>query len=415
MLKNKFSLAIIAAFMLLVSSCVKDDLDTPPIPTLPIGEVYTIGELLTKIGTQFVDTASVYGVVTADEASGNLYKVVYIQDATGALNVRMTATSGMRVGDYIRVYLPGTVLSTYGGMPQLDQVHPDNNIVILANGRDIEPELVTMADLVGNKVPMARLIRLEDVQFNTGDLNSPYAELDGYGQRTLEDCDGNSVIVRTSNYASFAKHIIPSGKGSIIAIASKYNATWQLLIRNTSEIDMKGERCGGEEPPTGEVIFSETFETGQGNFTLENPIMNAPLNYIWTHDASYKYMKASAYVSGANHPSEGWLISPAINLSGENDATLTFEHAIGPAAQMGIDKKYFTLWFSMDYTTGNPNDATWTQVTIPNFGTTAWGFVSTTVTVPSAMNNSSVRFAYKYTSTSSESATWEIKNVVVKQ
>lgn len=179
----------------------------------------------------------------------------------------------------------------------------------------------------------------------------------------------------------------------------------------TGNYFLEGQSGGGG----GDAIFSETFATSQGNFTIENVIMNTPLSYVWSYDATYKYMKASAYVSGSNYPSESWLISPAIDLTGKTGLTFGFDHTIGPSSQLSIDKSHFTVWVSSNYSTGNPNSATWVQIPVTEFNTTAWNFVSVTKNVPVAYENTAnVRFAFKYTSTASASATWEIKNVVVK-
>ena len=83
----------------------KKEYPEPPIQDLPIGTVYTIDEILAmEPGTVFTDDASVYGIITADEVSGNLYKAAFMQDrATGAaIELYLTAVSGARIGDPAR-------------------------------------------------------------------------------------------------------------------------------------------------------------------------------------------------------------------------------------------------------------------------------------------------------------------------
>ncbi len=50
---------------------------------------------------------STYGVVVGDESSGNIYKNSYVQDSTGAINLRLINPGGLYVGDSIRIYLKG--------------------------------------------------------------------------------------------------------------------------------------------------------------------------------------------------------------------------------------------------------------------------------------------------------------------
>ena len=132
---------LLAMVGLMFTACKKDYLE-PPIDELPIGTVYTIDSILKmRSGTVFDSDASVYGIVTADEQSGNLYKAAFIQDrATGAaIELYLNAVSGVRIGDSIRVYLKDVTYSLYNGMPQLKDFEPDGHIVILNPGFMVGP------------------------------------------------------------------------------------------------------------------------------------------------------------------------------------------------------------------------------------------------------------------------------------
>ncbi|MFZ1658902.1 MAG: DUF5689 domain-containing protein, partial [Flavobacteriales bacterium] len=91
----------------------KKEYDSPPVRTLGSGNVVTIAQLKAMYQgapVHFSDSANavntVYAVVTADEQNGNLYKNVYVQDATGAIAVRLLFSGGLYQGDSIRIYLP---------------------------------------------------------------------------------------------------------------------------------------------------------------------------------------------------------------------------------------------------------------------------------------------------------------------
>ena len=121
----------------------------------------------------------------------------------------------------------------------------------------------------------------------------------------------------------------------------------------------------------------------------------------------------SGYANSASHANEDWLVSPAFDATGRTPV-LTFEHARGPKGSMSISTDNFTVWVSNDYT-DDVTTATWTQIAIPTHGATAWGYVSSgEMTIPAANCAANCRIAWKYTCTDSESATWEIKNVLVK-
>ena len=249
-------LVLIAIFVL--TSCIdknrrKNNYPTPNINfDLPVGDVYTIDTLLYMWhaeGTHtFTQDASVYGIVTDDEASGNLYKASFIQDGDKAIELYMKSTSGLRIGDSVRVYLRGTTLSEYSGTPQIQDLDP-KNVTILANNKFIVPAEISTVDVGTDYI--CRLVKFDHVEFRGADRANTYATDDAYGQFNLAQYDDNcnlldeSIIVRTSNYASFAKRQLPQGNGSIIGILTYYSSTsvYQFTIRTISEVQMENDPC----------------------------------------------------------------------------------------------------------------------------------------------------------------------------
>ena len=127
------------------------------------------------------------------------------------------------------------------------------------------------------------------------------------------------------------------------------------------------------------------------------------MSYVWAWN-DYKYMKASAYVDNVRHATESWLVSPKIDLSTATMPGLQFSHTHKFA---GTPSEELTLWVK-EY-----GAADWTQVTIPTYGTNNnWTFVTAAVDL-SAWVGKKVQIGFKYTSTTSVAATWEIKDVVV--
>ena len=115
---------VLALGVLALSSC-KKEYDTPPLEEIPETDVMTIDELRTWQETEggvisIQEELSVYGIITMDETDGNVYKNIYMQDHTGAVNVRMLSGGGVYQGDSVRIYLKGTILSKYNGVLQID-------------------------------------------------------------------------------------------------------------------------------------------------------------------------------------------------------------------------------------------------------------------------------------------------------
>lgn len=130
----------------------------------------------------------------------------------------------------------------------------------------------------------------------------------------------------------------------------------------------------------------------------------------WYWDDIFKFAKISGYKSGVNYANEDWLISKSFDLSGMSSATLSFTHIINYAVDMPSEQ---TLWVSTNYSQGeNPNNATWSQLigfTYPNG--TSWNKVeSGDIVIPYEYLKENVVFAFKYTSTTSGAATWEVYN-----
>ncbi len=161
-----------------------------------------------------------------------------------------------------------------------------------------------------------------------------------------------------------------------------------------------------EEPEESDTdaIFSATFASDLGGFTIEDKTIPAELSYIWKHDESYKQAKASAYANDTRYASESWLVSPVVDLSAVSAATLVFEHA----------GKYFGTMASEALLMARVEGGEWKQLTISDWFTgNDWIFVPATVSL-NEFAGKKMQFAFVYKSTTDAAGTWEIKNVVVK-
>jgi hypothetical protein len=119
-----------------------------------------------------------------------------------------------------------------------------------------------------------------------------------------------------------------------------------------------------------------------------------------------------------SYANEDWFISPAIDLSTHSSAKLKFEHARGPAGSItvGIAEGWYKVYVSSNYNSGAPSTATWTELTGVIHGTTAWAYVSSgELTIPTANLTANCRIAFQYRCTDTQSATWEIKNIIVSE
>lgn len=282
-MKKALSFITVLLMLATVSSCVKENYDTPPTggkdPDITV--TTTIEDLKAKyIGPQplkIVDDIVIMGVVTGDDRTGNLYKQIVIEDSTAGISIRIDGNSlytEYPVGRRLFIKCKGLYLGDYAGLIQLgasDGVEVielplatvDKNILKGIYGLTVVPTPVTISQL--NSSYQNRLIELNGVEFAGAELNKTYA--DGVNKvsqnRTLKSCSGSSVIVRTSGYASFANQKVPSGNGRFVGIYSEFNTDAQLLVVDPTQLTMDTTRCGGGVVSNGNGILGlSTLHTG---------------------------------------------------------------------------------------------------------------------------------------------------------
>lgn len=214
---------------------------------------------------------------------------------------------------------------------------------------------------------------------------------------TLTDA---SIFEEGKNVTFNANLSINNGK-PVVTVGTATIEDWTEKPGGDINVDFDGEVQPGKET----VVLDESFATSQGNFTIEDKQLPEGGSYVWKHDTynDDKFMKASGYIGGAK-ASESWLISPTIDLNKATTATLTFDHAHKFA---GTPSKELTLWIT------ETNTEVWKQLAIDKYGTNKdYNFVTATIDL-SAYAGKTIKFAFKYISTTSAAGTWEIKNVKV--
>ena len=403
-MKNKvLNIFTLLAMVGMMFTACKKEYPEPPIQDLPIGTVYTIADILEmESGTVFNYDASVYGIVTADEQSGNLYKAAFIQDrATGAaLELHLDAVSGLRIGDSIRVYLKDVTYSLYANLPQLTNFEADGHIIILANDKPITPAKATIAEINQGKY-LAGLVRLENVKFTE---QNTFADPSTYGNRTLADPTDYSqtVIVRTSNYANFANDSLPQGVGNLTAIASVYNSTWQLIIRSASELEFSGYTPGGDA----DLPYYQDFTSSFGTYTTYD------VEGAQSWEIDYNTAKMTGYANSTNYKNEDWLISKRFSMENVTQATFTMTYI---ARYFNDLDKDITLWVSDNYNGGDPSQAHWDPVQASWTSGNNWtDFVSTTVDI-SQFTGKRVHVAVKYLSDDVKAGTIEVQSILIQE
>ena len=253
---------------LLLSSC-KREFDEPPTFIDPnITPTMTIAQLKAMHITGQVETLTsgiIEGIVNADDKSGNYYKQISIQDASGGITIRMDGLNlhaNYPVGRKVYVNLAGLFMGDYAGLIQLGgsidnsdpsflNVNPiasnlfDTYVVKGSPGNEVVPTTVPSVSALNDSY-QSMLIKLENFEFVVGDTSKTYANAATQQSVNLnvKGCGGSSIILRTSGFANFAGINVPNGNGDLLAIYTRFNNTKQLIIRDTSDVKFYGPRCG---------------------------------------------------------------------------------------------------------------------------------------------------------------------------
>lgn len=434
-MKNLLKLLTIALFATF-ASCVDESYDNPDLSgectdLTATKEVSYFTNLATTSYAQHTGEDIIEAYVTSSDVGGNFYKSISFVSVDGSVGFSVS------VDDYnlYTKYEPGR--KVFVNMKDRYFVKENNSTIIgsLYNGNTLEDtsddevgrispveyqsvltrsctkvnedELVnhlTIAQTLNNN-NINKLIELDNVQFTDASLNQNYYDTDvftigGGTNHNVVDAAGNTLIVRVSEYATFASAAIPSGNGKLRGVLTKFGSTFQFMIRSLDDVQLNGPRVL--------PLFEETFTTNFPNWTKFSVIGNQ----VWSLDSAGNpgnCANMNGFSSGAQN-NEDWLISPAIDLTSVSSANLTFQ-TVRPFSGTAL-----AVLVSTNYSgTGAPLAATWTTMSGFNLATsgTTWRD-SGNVSLAAFIGQPNVRIAFKYVSTTAGASQWKVDNVKVQ-
>lgn len=266
-LQSYFYLFLVAILGLTFNACVDQDFDEPPVRGLPaleanatikqVKDLHTLGTNATEITEDWI----IAGTVVADDESGNLYQQLVIEDESAGIVIRLGNTGLYTlypVGTQLFVQMKGLYVNDFNNLYQIAGDETGGLIagpiigdyVTAGEVKEVTPTSTSLEEIFSSTATfdnlLSRLVTMEDMQFAAVDLGDTYAVPGGGGgqNRTMEDCFGNSVTVRNSDFADFAGDPIPEGNGPVTGVLSVFGTTVQLTLRNTDDVQFAGERCG---------------------------------------------------------------------------------------------------------------------------------------------------------------------------
>lgn len=443
---KKIKFIALAFLALTLGSCMGDGYADPDltekVPASPWGNnslreknVISIADLKTQFATiinsdngykQIEKDMMIKAVVTGNDVSGNIYNQVSVQDASGAIIIAINGSglSGyLPVGQEILVNLKGLYIGSYKKLPQIGGVNTklsdgslgmgkieraiwNEHFKILnpgeADASTVVPEefdLTKLTDAAYMNANVGKLMTLKKVKFASANGTNVWAPDDTNTSLELIDAEtgkkisSSNLVVRNSGYSKFANEVVPQGVFDITGIFTRYNNTWQIVLRNTD--DLKSVVL---------AYLSEPFDASQGNFTIDNIKLADGVEFVWKWASAVYGMKASGYVNGSKQELQSRLKSPAIDLKSAKSAKLMFDQAINYASDI---KQECKVQISTD-------GKTWTDLDVQGYPAgNSWDFVSSTADLTKYCGKT-IYIGFLYSSSPTGAPTWEVKNFAVK-
>lgn len=343
------------------------------------------------------------GYVISSDRSGNFFEEIIVQDKlenpTFGIKVLIDVNplyTSYEVGRKIYVRLQGLSIGIDNGVLTLGVLSgtsiekipaPLQNTQILRSSQ--------VGTLVAKTLDLSQLtdrntnqyVTISNAQFNRNDVvrnELTYAAEPGDqfdGERTLESCDGGSIIFSTSTFSDFKGLKLPAGRGTITGILNKnfFGDEYNFVINSPSDIDFSSERCDPNflectDPINGAsttTIFSEDFESF-GSFASEGwtnlNISGGSTDWVEGNFGGNSYAQISGFNAGAA-AIDVWLVTPSINLDATTEEVLNFD------VQTNFNNgEILTVWVSTDFT-GDPTTATWQllDLSIPSGSSSGFG------------------------------------------
>ena len=275
-MKTRYMFLAIAITSMGLAACMDKDWEAPQFDEPLYGnnsimkeegdKVITIGELKEKYSSlinassdgvkEITDDWQLQVVVNGNDEGGNLYKQISVQDPTGAIIVGINGSNlypYMPVGQQLLINLKGLHIGGYRKQAQIGALYKGSSIgrmdtdvweqhVRLLKKGEIEAKVDTVDfdENADKYILSGRIVKLSGVTIS-GEGTQVLAPEDGSVTLT-SNCanrlinNKSSLVLRTSSYSKFANRAIPKGKVDVYGVCTRFNNTWQILMRTESDL-----------------------------------------------------------------------------------------------------------------------------------------------------------------------------------
>ncbi|MCZ4693543.1 DUF5017 domain-containing protein [Ancylomarina euxinus] len=431
--------AMIMGLAVSFTSCSSDD-DAPAGPSektnATVADIVALisGDAVVTIAQDLTFDAI---VISNQGTSENFYNKLIVQDETAGLEIRSYKSATLAAfepGQKIIVSAKDMLASKYGFSYQIgvefegkvggmDDAAVALHITAVEGG--VEPTVEATAITALTEAMVNTLVKIDAIQFKTSENGKTYAkaELAGddykkFENRYLIDAEGNGILLRTANTATFHADVLPEGNGSVTAILGKFNEDYQLFIRSTDDVVMTDERVADPVAPfvdktvdaLAEIFADATVDARVDQDGWFTEAVTGTMNWVTKEYSSAKYIQAAGYNSGQD-AIETWVVSPGLNLdAADSKKNFSFDSKRG-YTKAEVLKVFVSSDF--DYTVGVAA-ATWEEltVTLPAENGTGYTEWLNSGVIDLSAKTGKVHVAFKYEGNQTDATgTWQVGNV----
>lgn len=360
-MKLKSIIIVLSSSIALLTSCANsDDYGIIDIEYQELDTTKTIDEIkeiATANATLYQEDDIIEGYVVSSDEGGTFYKSISFQNLEGTAGFSMAVDNhnlysevepGRKVfiklkGLYIGQKHDGLVIGDLFNESEVGRLTPAKfrEHIAISKETKTEEELVhvrTIDELKDNKY-INTLVEIQDVQFEIDAVGKPFYDAQkafggatNYNVEQLIGEEIKKIVVRTSEFADFAKNLVPEERGTMRGVITKYNTTYQFGIRTLKDLNLTEKRfhlstaIGGEN-----MTFLTSVNEDFSSFPTSNTQSSFP---IYGNDYSIggrywsvrefggnKYIQLTAYGNQAEE-TKSYFIVP-VSYNGNN--TLSFK------------------------------------------------------------------------------------------
>lgn len=425
---KKLKLVLTTAVLASLVGCVNgDDYGTPDLSNdcISIAATKSVQDIATLANTtvqQYPDSDYIEAYVTSSDEGGNFYKSISFVSVDGAkgftmpiddynLYTRYEPGRKVTINMKDRYYNFDSQISSLeigslfeGSVGRISGVEYKDAILRSCDKVDEETlvQHITLSDI--NDTYLHKLVEFDEVQFANASLGHTYHDeaLSYVGatatNHSVIDASGNSITVRNSAFATFATEEIPSENGKIRGVLTKYNGTFQLMLRTLNDVKLTNPRLNPA---------IENFESFASNTAIFPNYFN--LKVVGTNDWFVGSLNGNKYLQARKGNSTGatkiFFVMP---YNFDMHTKVSFKTLYGYMSQTStpIMKVYYSTNFNSANPTANLVDIT-SSFTFSNHTGTNWasGFTNSGVHIFSGLSGQGhIIFAYDVATTSDGNA-----------